>query len=168
MKKLNIILCAASSVLLAFTAAPGQAGSDNGVGDRRLSPGFGPQTRSDLVSILKNGVLEQVDFGDLRREFPSQSSSALDEVSLRANAIVGWYDSGHNYHPEKMNARTPGTEVMNPATRKGKGLRGGEPQSKAIEQGGNQFNAAKFGRRTMDPGALGAAQNAKNVQEGGQ
>jgi hypothetical protein len=45
--------------------------------------------------------------------------SKMNPAGLRADAIVGYYDTGHNYHAERMGSKDMGGEVINEAAVKG-------------------------------------------------
>lgn len=84
----------------------------------------------DPVGIVRQGltvsVARTVDFGELQANYPAEVEAKVDPASLAADAIVGWYDKGHNYHEQKMekNLQTDfGDIVTNPAVLRGAVLR---------------------------------------------
>jgi len=78
---------------------------------------------SEDKSLAASFVASKVSFTDLVADYPAESAARVDPASLKADAIVGWYDKGHNYHKEHMKAVTDfGEVVINPGAFKGVGL----------------------------------------------
>ena len=59
----------------------------------------------DYSTQFRSDVSKQVDRGNLQRDVPTKQSSRLSKGTLGADAIIGWYDKGHNYHAQKMGQR---------------------------------------------------------------
>lgn len=80
----------------------------------------------DAVGIYVESLQRQIDFGELQRRYPGESAQVVNPALLRADAITGWYDKGHNYHEQKMqnNLRSLGGIRILPETLRGVALRG--------------------------------------------
>lgn len=74
---------------------------------------------ADMVQVFKNGVVQKVDSAQLLKQYPAASVAKINPGTLRADAIVGWYDSGHNFHAEKMGTKSMGDVRANPALQRG-------------------------------------------------
>lgn len=78
---------------------------------------------SEDKSLSASFVATKVSFTELVADYPAESAARVDPGSLKADAIVGWYDKGHNYHKEHMKAVTDfGDVVINPGAFRGVGL----------------------------------------------
>jgi hypothetical protein len=96
---------------------------------------------SDQVAVVSRALstttVRAVSFSDLQADFPAEVESQIDTASLRASAIVGWYDKGQNFHKEKMEKNLQsdfGDIVTNPAV-----LRGEVIQEAEVIQETTQF-----------------------------
>ena len=81
---------------------------------------------SDQVAVVSQALsttsVSAISFTQLRADFPAEVEAQVDTAALRASAIVGWYDKGHNFHKEKMeknNQTDFGDLVTNPAVFRG-------------------------------------------------
>lgn len=59
----------------------------------------------DYSTEFREGVNQRVTRQELERQYPARVSPRLDRATKSADAIVGWYDKGHNYHAQKMGQR---------------------------------------------------------------
>jgi len=91
---------------------------------------------SDRVAVVSQALgtttVNAISFSQLRADFPAEVESQVDQQSLRASTVVGWYDKGHNFHKEKMEKNLSsdfGDIVTNPAV-----LRGEVIQEVVIEE----------------------------------
>ena len=55
-----------------------------------------------IVGVYIESVSRQVRLSDLQKNYPGTSAARVDPAALRADAIVGWYDKGNNFHEQKM------------------------------------------------------------------
>jgi hypothetical protein len=62
----------------------------------------GKEVRSNTVGIYIESVQRQIDIRDLQKRYPGESAQRINPGSLKADAIVGWYDKGNSYHEQKM------------------------------------------------------------------
>ena len=53
-------------------------------------------------SALASTVVKEVSLSQLQADYPGEVAASVDPGALRADAIVGWYDKGSNYHEQKM------------------------------------------------------------------
>ncbi len=81
------------------------------------------------VGIYIASVTRQIKMSDLAKAYPSNRAGMVDKSVLAADAIVGWYDRGNNYHEQKMqnNLRPDmgGIRVL-PQLLRGQAIRGEE------------------------------------------
>ncbi len=116
-KKLLSALAISTTAVLAFAA--GQAKNY-----------FASPKKSDVVGIYIESIQRQIDFKDLQRSYPSESAQRVSRDALRADAIVGWYDNGHNYHEQKMGSKAMfGASHILPEMLKGVAIRGSQTSS---------------------------------------
>jgi hypothetical protein len=80
----------------------------------------------ELVGIYVESVQRQIDYGELQKRYPGERAQMINPGSLRADAIVGWYDKGHSYHEQKMQNSLKSLGGINilPETLRGAALRG--------------------------------------------
>jgi hypothetical protein len=72
----------------------------------------------EMVDIFKDGVMQRVEISKLQKVVPAEQGRVLPGQP-NADAIVGWYDGGHNFHAEKMGKKDIGTAVVNEAAQRG-------------------------------------------------
>ena len=60
------------------------------------------EAKSYTVGIYIESVQRQIDIRDLQKRYPGESAQRINPGSLKADAIVGWYDKGNSYHEQKM------------------------------------------------------------------
>jgi hypothetical protein len=85
------------------------------------------EAKSSIVGVYVESVARQINIKDLQKRYPGNTAQRIDPAALRADAIVGWYDKGNNYHEQKMQnnlAKTVGGERIFPELLKGTALRG--------------------------------------------
>jgi hypothetical protein len=84
------------------------------------------EVKSNTVGIYIESVQRQIDIRDLQKRYPGETAQRINPASLKADSIVGWYDSGHNYHEQKMqnNLKTLGGIQVIQEMLKGVALRG--------------------------------------------
>ncbi|MCA9688752.1 MAG: hypothetical protein KC636_04035, partial [Myxococcales bacterium] len=70
------------------------------------------KSEDDMVDVFKDGAMQRVSFSKLKPRVPAESKSSPDLLGPKADAIVGWYDSGHNYHAEKMDGKGIGDDKV--------------------------------------------------------
>ena len=78
----------------------------------------------DAVGIYIESVQRQIDFAELQKRYPGETAQTVNPGLLKADAIVGWYDKGHNYHTQKMQGVSLGGLRILPEMLKGEALRG--------------------------------------------
>jgi hypothetical protein len=72
------------------------------------------------VYIVRNDKLEAIAFADLAAKYKDVQAKVTNPGDIAADTIVGWYDSGHNFHKEKMGSKDiAGDAVINEAAIKG-------------------------------------------------
>jgi hypothetical protein len=80
-----------------------------------------PAAGDKMVGIYIESVQRQISIDDLRRVYPGTSAARVDPGALKADAIVGWYDKGNNFHEQKMEKALGfdfgGLKVVNPVLR---------------------------------------------------
>jgi hypothetical protein len=113
-----VVICLVAAVSFALGA---QAG-DKVAAEKRVSA----ETRSNTVGIYVESIQRQIDIRDLQKRYPGESAQRINPESLKADAIVGWYDKGNNYHEQKMqnNLKSLGGIRILPDTLRGIALRG--------------------------------------------
>jgi len=77
----------------------------------------------DAVGIYIESVQRQIDFAELQKRYPGETAQMVNPGLLKADAIVGWYDKGHNFHKQKMEGSMGGIRIL-PEMLKGEALRG--------------------------------------------
>jgi len=82
--------------------------------------------RSNTVGIYVESLQRQIDIRDLQARYPGETAQRIDPAALKADAIVGWYDKGNNYHEQKMqnNLKSLGGVRILPDALRGVALRG--------------------------------------------
>lgn len=65
----------------------------------------GTAVARDISTQFREDVNRRVTRQELQREYPTRVSPKLDRATKSADAIVGWYDKGHQYHSQKMGQR---------------------------------------------------------------
>ncbi len=95
----SFITLTAASLVAAATVRAQPAGSD-----RRAQVEI-PAAPPGMVYVFRKGVVEQASRSALLAKYPAKLGAAIDPARMRADAIVGWYDSGHNYHAQHMNSK---------------------------------------------------------------
>jgi len=86
-----------------------------------------PDATSTMVGVYVESVARQINIKDLQARYPGNTAQKIDPAALRADAIVGWYDKGNNFHAQKMENninKTIGAERIFPEILKGSALRG--------------------------------------------
>ena len=61
-----------------------------------------PQASDGIVGVYIESVARQININELRQKYPGTTAARVDPAALRADAIVGWYDKGNNFHEQKM------------------------------------------------------------------
>jgi hypothetical protein len=84
------------------------------------------ESKSNTVGIYIESVQRQIDIRELRKNYPGESAQRLNPAALKADAIVGWYDKGNNYHEQKMqnNLKSLGGIRVLPEMLRGVALKG--------------------------------------------
>lgn len=86
-------------------------------------------TQDEYVGVYISSVTRQIKMSDLAKAYPANRAGIVDKSQLAADAIVGWYDRGNNYHEQKMqnNLRPDmgGLRVL-PQMLRGQAIRGAE------------------------------------------
>src|SRR5262249_34926950 len=92
--------------------------------------------KSTLVGIYMESVQRQIDIRELRKRYPGEAAQKIDPAALRADAIVGWYDRGNNYHEQKMqnNLKSFGAIQILPETLRGTALKGMSATPKSVQE----------------------------------
>ncbi len=117
----SVITLAAASLVAAATARAQPAGS------ARQAQVEIPAAAPGMVYVFRKGVVEQVSRSALLAKYPAKSGSKIDAARLRADAIVGWYDSGHNYHAQHMNSKDVGNIRVINANMRGRSVQPAAP-----------------------------------------
>ena len=108
-------------VALVGCAGTGDDASEDGTRDEIVVVSEQPLAATSTKS-LSQSFAYRVEASELVANYPAERVARIDPAALKADAIVGWYDKGHNYHKEHMKASEFGDIVINPAAFKGKGL----------------------------------------------
>jgi hypothetical protein len=84
------------------------------------------EKKSNVVGIYMESVQRQIDIRELQKRYPGETAQRLNPASLKADAIVGWYDKGNNYHEQKMqnNLKSLGGIRILPEMLRGVALKG--------------------------------------------
>ena len=136
-QSITLSLCLALVVgVVAYGSGRGQSESNAGVKRIAGSPSQNTVLESakgkdEYVGIYVASLTRQVKMSELAKAYPSQTAGQVSREMLAADAIVGWYDRGGNYHAEKMqNAlkRDMGALRIQPEMLRGVALRGSEVQ----------------------------------------
>ncbi len=117
----SVITLAAASLVAAATVRAQPAGSD-----RRAQVEI-PAAPPGMVYVFRKGVVEQASRSALLAKYPAKSGAAIDPARMRADAIVGWYDSGHNYHAQHMNSKDIGNIRVINANMRGRSVQPAAP-----------------------------------------
>lgn len=109
--------------------SPGAAPAQSPAGGEAQAPAAKAQEKkSEVVGVFIESVARQVNIAELRKKYPGKNAARIDPEALRADAIVGWYDRGNNYHEQKMEKNlakefnTGATKIL-PQTLKGAGIK---------------------------------------------
>ena len=79
-----------------------------------------------MVGVYMTSVARQISYAELQKAYPANRAGKVDNIKMRADAIVGWYDNGNAYHQQKMQANLAhmmGAERILPEMLKGTALR---------------------------------------------
>ena len=81
---------------------------------------------SNIVGVYIESVQRQIDIRNLQKSYPGESAQRINPEALKADAIVGWYDKGNNFHEQKMekNLKSLGGIRIIPETLRGVAIRG--------------------------------------------
>ncbi len=90
----SILLVAQTRAVSSPAAKPAQATSAQATARSQASDG--------IVGVYIESVARQINISDLRQKYPGTTAARVDPAALKADAIVGWYDKGHNFHEQKM------------------------------------------------------------------
>jgi hypothetical protein len=96
------------------------------VGAQTRSKPETPEAKSTTVGIYIESIQRQIDIQDLQKRYPGESAQRINPGALKADAIVGWYDKGNNYHEQKMqnNLKSLGGIRILPEMLRGAALKG--------------------------------------------
>jgi hypothetical protein len=87
------------------------------------------EKKSNTVGVYIESVQRQIDIRDLQRKYPGEAAQRINPESLKADAIVGWYDKGNSFHEQKMqnNLKSLGGIRVLPEMLKGISIKGESP-----------------------------------------
>jgi len=68
----------------------------------KVAPEPAKPAADGIVGVYIESVARQISMSDLQKKYPGTAAARVDPAALRADAIVGWYDKGNNFHEQKM------------------------------------------------------------------
>jgi hypothetical protein len=113
-----VVICLVAAVSFALGSQPvNKVADDKDTEDKK---------DKNVVGIYIESFQRQIDIRDLQKRYPGESAQRINPESLKADAIVGWYDKGSSYHEQKMqnNLKSLGGIQILPETLRGTALRG--------------------------------------------
>lgn len=142
-----------------FASLVACGGSDGAAKGDAAKDGAKKGGEEEMVDVFKDGAMQRISLQKLDKKMPAEEGKVMPGVPNQ-DAIVGWYDTGHNYHAEKMNTKDPGQIAVDPAAERGITLtegqvvitRNGQPE--AINFKDLESKYADVASKLANPGGL--------------